>query len=116
MCSEHAFSYDWPVNSIQPTSDTPDTTAAAAESERLVIHPVGELDYFSARSLLDALMRHMRGRHTQIVLDLTALSFCDSSGVSLAASIRSLAQDSGIGFELRRSQAHTGRVFDLLPA
>jgi anti-anti-sigma factor len=76
---------------------------------------VGELDYFSATSLLDALKRHLAAYHTQIVLDLTSLSFCDSSGVSLASSIGSLATDRGIGFELRRSNNHVGRVFELLP-
>lgn len=89
---------------------------ADSTSERLVIHPVGELDYFSARGLLEALERHVPDRHSEIVLDLTSLSFCDSSGVSLASSIRSMARDIGIGFELRRSNTHTGRVFDLLPA
>ncbi len=82
--------------------------------ERLVLQPVGELDYFSARGLLDALEGHLAASHTQIVLDLTSLSFCDSSGVSLASSIGSLAADRGIGFELRRSDNHVGRVFELL--
>ena len=89
--------------------------ADGVERERLVLHPVGELDYFSARNLLDALKRHLAAYHTQIVLDLTSLSFCDSSGVSLASSIGSLAADRGIGFELRRSNTHAGRVFELLP-
>lgn len=88
--------------------------ADGAERERLVLHPVGELDYFGARSLLDALERHLGAYHTQIVLDLTSLSFCDSSGVSLASSIGSLAADRGIGFELRRSNDHVGRVFELI--
>jgi hypothetical protein len=35
--------------------------------------------------------------------------------VSLASSIGSLAADRGIGFELRRSNNHVGRVFELLP-
>jgi anti-anti-sigma factor len=85
------------------------------ERERLVLQPVGELDYFSARDLLDALKRHLAAYHTQIVLDLTSLSFCDSSGVSLASSIGSLAADRGIAFELRRSNDHAGRVFELIP-
>jgi anti-anti-sigma factor len=84
------------------------------ERERLVLHPVGELDYFSARNLLDALKRHLAAYHRQIVLDLTSLSFCDSSGVSLASSIGALAADRGIVFELRRSDNHVGRVFELL--
>ena len=88
---------------------------AGVERERLVLHPVGELDYFSAHNLLDALKRHLSSYHTQIVLDLTSLSFCDSSGVSLASSIGSLAADRGIGFELRRADNHVGRVFELLP-
>ena len=89
--------------------------ADGVERERLVLHPVGELDYFTARNLLDALKRHLSSYHTQIVLDLTSLSFCDSSGVSLASSIGSLAADRGIGFELRRADNHVGRVFELLP-
>lgn len=88
----------------------------AHTTERLVIQPVGELDYFSARSVLEALKRHVPEKHTRIVLDLTSLSFCDSSGVALASSIRSMAKDIGVAFELRRSQSHVGRVFDLLPA
>ncbi|MDH3250411.1 MAG: STAS domain-containing protein [Acidimicrobiia bacterium] len=92
----------------------PAVLADGVERERLVLRPVGELDYFSARNLLDALKRHLASYHTQIVLDLTSLSFCDSSGVLLASSIGSLAADRGIGFELRRSNNQAGRVFDLL--
>jgi anti-anti-sigma factor len=97
------------------TNDAPGTHTTGVEPERLVLHPVGELDHFSARNLLDAMKRHLAGNHTKIVLDLTSLSFCDSSGVSLASSIGSLAADRGIGFELRRSNSHVGRVFELLP-
>lgn len=97
------------------TKNNNEILSDGVERERLVLHPVGELDYFSARTLLDALKRHLSSYHTQIVLDLTSLSFCDSSGVSLASSIGSLAADRGIGFELRRSDNHVGRVFDLLP-
>ena len=97
------------------TTNTTELLSDGVERERLVLHPVGELDYFSAHTLLDALKRHLSSYHTQIVLDLTSLSFCDSSGVSLASSIGSLAADRGIGFELRRSDNHVGRVFDLLP-
>lgn len=104
------------MNSTQQQNPADTRPPAASVSERLVIHPVGELDYFSARGLLEALERHVPQRHSQIVLDLTSLSFCDSSGVSLASSIRSMARDIGIGFELRRSNTHAGRVFDLLPA
>lgn len=104
------------MNSTQQQNPADTLPPADSVSERLVIHPVGELDYFSARGLLDALERHVPQRHSQIVLDLTSLSFCDSSGVSLASSIRSMARDIGIGFELRRSNTHAGRVFDLLPA
>ena len=98
------------------TKNSNEILSDGVQRERLVLHPVGELDYFSARNLLDALKRHLSSYHTQIVLDLTSLSFCDSSGVSLASSIGSLAADRGIGFELRRSDNHVGRVFDLLPA
>ncbi len=98
-----------------PDDNGPIVLADDVERERLVLHPVGELDYFSARNLLEALKRHLAAYHTQIVLDLTSLNFCDSSGVSLASSIGSLAADRGIGFELRRSDNHVGRVFDLLP-
>ena len=91
-----------------------DVLGHGVDRERLVLHPVGELDYFTARSLLEALKRHLAAYHTQIVLDLTSLSFCDSSGLSLTSSIGSLASDRGIGFELRRSNNHVGRVFDLL--
>ncbi len=98
-----------------PDDNEPGLLADDVERERLVLHPVGELDYFTARNLLEALKQHLAAYHTQIVLDLTSLSFCDSSGVSLASSIGSLAADRGIGFELRRSDNHVGRVFDLLP-
>jgi anti-anti-sigma factor len=84
------------------------------ERERLVPHPVGELDYFSACNLLEALKRHLAEYHSQIVLDLTSLSFCDLSGVSLASSIDTLVADRGIAFELRRSDNHVGRVFEFL--
>lgn len=104
--------YDRSVTSTDNKEILPD----AVERERLVLHPVGELDYYSARRLFDALKRHLSSYHTKIVLDLRSLSFCDSSGVSLASSIGSLAADRGIGFELRRSNDHVGRVFELLPA
>ena len=117
MSASHASSVSFsPVTSTRQHHSADTRPQNAPTSERLVIHPVGELDYFSARGLLEALERHVPERHSQIVLDLTSLSFCDSSGVSLASSISSIAREIGIGFELRRSNSHSGRVFDLLPA
>lgn len=107
--------YASPMTSIRSATEPSCSGSVSAESERLVLQPVGELDHFSARTWLAVLNEHLLERHSQIVLDLTGLSFCDSSGVSLAKKVRSLAEAVGIGFELRRSQSHSGRVFDLLP-
>lgn len=43
----------------------------------MVLVPIGDLDYFAVRRIIDSLQSRELG--SSITLDLSALSFCDSS-------------------------------------
>ena len=64
-------------------TDTPRRVAAPDDPISTILVPLGELDYFSVRQLTDAAAAHMVGTYRSVTLDLSAVSFCDSSIGSL---------------------------------
>jgi anti-anti-sigma factor len=63
-----------------------------------VLKMAGELDHHGAPALRDALQRIALRPGQQLVLDLSSLKFCDSSGISvfIAARNQALAAQAGI--------------------
>ncbi len=84
-----------------------------AEDE-LTVKLIGEIDHHSARSLrveMDALILEVRP--TRVVLDLSEISFMDSSGLGLIMGRYSLAKELGATLILRAPTAAVMKIISL---
>lgn len=71
------------------------------DGDETVVHLVGELDFNSAGPVLDRLAELVEGGAATIVLDLGALTFCDSAGCSVFLRSHRAAQTLGARLVLR---------------
>ncbi len=78
-----------------------------------VVRLVGELDVDSARRCASALEQAVSEGSTVIVLDLTALTFCDSSGVRTLLSLQRGAADAGRELRVRGVDGPVAEVLRL---
>ena len=69
--------------------------------DSVVLHLQGELDTATAAHLRHALSRALSGDATGLVLDLTDLTFVDSTGINLFLSASRHAEDRDRSFALR---------------
>lgn len=77
--------------------------------EELADHALGvsgELDLASAPQLTAALARHLSSGHCEIVLDLTNLQFCDSSGLSVFVQAHRELRSAGGRLKLHNASPH----------
>ena len=91
----------------------PFTISVVPDGEGVVVSPAGELDIASVDAL-DGKLRDLRRQGIdQLVLDLGALEFLDSSGLRLLLSLRNDAEREGRGLRLLPGPEHVQRVFAL---
>ncbi|WP_326943800.1 STAS domain-containing protein [Amycolatopsis sp. NBC_00348] len=98
------------------------TTATRRSATGTVLEFAGELDAATSPDALAAIQALTLNRGEHLVVDLSALTFCDSSGISalLAARNLALAADAGIALvavpgQLQRSLRLIG-LADFFPA
>lgn len=83
------------------------------ERDRVTVAPHGELDMATVGAVEKELERlHDAGFRT-IVLDLSGLSFMDSSGLHLVMRWAEMASRDGFRFELEPGQQQVQRLFEL---
>ena len=88
----------------------------AEKRGRVRVRVVGELDAWTAPSLLQALgglhgragIPAQRGRDVE--LDLSGLSFLDTAGIATLADCRMAMRNAGWHFRVVRAQPHIGRL------
>lgn len=81
-----------------------------------VVRFIGELDLASAREAKDAglaALSALNGNGAPLILDVSELTFCDSSGVHALYAIRAQAEASGHSVTLRRPHPVVRRVLEL---
>ena len=83
------------------------------ESDHVVVAPRGELDMATAGAVEAELRRVVRADPPGIVLDLSGLSFMDSSGLHLVVRWAEESARDGFGFELKPGPPAVQRVFEL---
>src|SRR5947209_14087974 len=76
--------------------------------------PVGELDLQTAPLLEQQLAELDRDGLTRIAIDLSGLTFIDSTGVRLILRQQTAARNGGYGFALIPGPPEVQRVFELL--
>lgn len=78
-----------------------------------VVAVTGEFDVSSVDSVRNALDQALSKRPQTLVLDLSRLDFCDSSGVHLVVDIERRAGEQGTRFTVVRPTGAAWRVFEL---
>ncbi|GGN28856.1 anti-sigma factor antagonist [Lentzea pudingi] len=79
-----------------------------------VLSFIGELDSSAAPAAHDAIKQLPLGTGDQLVIDLTDLTFCDSSGIAALIAARDFAGKAGGMIALAAVPRHLSRVFGLL--
>jgi anti-anti-sigma factor len=77
----------------------------------------GEID-LSASAALGEVVQHVRrllqGRTRPIVLDMSAVAFCDAAGIPFVADLAELAEKADTNFGIQDPQPPVRRLFDIL--
>lgn len=74
---------------------------------------IGELDYTNAERLQHDLQEAIGPGVCNLVIDLTDLSFCDSTGIQVFLTIRKITQDRGGSIALTSLQPRLEKLFHL---
>lgn len=77
-----------------------------------VVRPSGELDLAGAPLLVTCLQR-LEDDRVGVIIDLSQLSFCDSTGLTALIGFRNRAEEMGRRFVLCRPTRPVRRVFEL---
>jgi anti-sigma B factor antagonist len=77
------------------------------------VRPVGELDLATSGELDDRLRELCEAGHDRIVLDLSGLSFMDSTGLRLMLSWDARSRSNGLEFVVAMPPDHVARVMAL---
>ncbi|WP_329043015.1 STAS domain-containing protein [Streptomyces sp. NBC_00178] len=79
-----------------------------------VLEITGDLDHETAPELRQAVHKLTLTTGQLLVLDLAALEFCDSSGISALLTARNLANEHGAGIALASVPANTARILRIV--
>ncbi|WIX75838.1 STAS domain-containing protein [Amycolatopsis carbonis] len=93
-----------------PTLDISTTTAAGTT----VVTAAGEIDTAVSDALRARLVAALEGRPGVLVVDLSEVPFCDSSGLSVLIDVRGRATEAGIPFRIVTQQRGLLRPIELL--
>jgi len=86
----------------------------ATEDGGLVVRVSGELDLTARGDLVDRAVALMTAADvTRLSIDLTQVTFCDSSGLGALLDIRRAAGDAGVEMVLRNVPPPVARLLDL---
>ena len=87
-------------------------TAKVAEITRdyTVVTATGEIDFQSYQPLQEVLTTQLRAGRSKVVLDLEAVSFCDSSGLGMFVAIHRRAGMAGGWLRLARPNPQLRRI------
>lgn len=93
-------------------SDLHVTTSPTPAGPALAL--TGELDHDSAPQLREAMGRLALGPGEQLILDLSGLTFCDSSGITAFIVARNKTIEAQAGIALAGTPGHIARVLRLV--
>lgn len=79
-----------------------------------ILHVVGELDYEQAAALSEQVERLFLSPGQNLVIDLSGLEFCDSTGITALLAARQRAQAAGADVVLAAVPANTLRILTIV--
>lgn len=91
----------------------PGTAASAPEARSVVCRIFGDLDLDTVGAARAALDRALESRPPILVVDLSGVGFCDSSGLNLLLQARYEAEAAGVTMRLASPAVAVARVFEL---
>ena len=100
-------------NSDRIREDIGLTVGLEQDGEALVIRPVGELNTSSTPTLDAELRRAINDETPEVILDLSGLSFIDSSGLRMLLLVTAHSQANGDQLRMLRGSAPVERVIQL---
>ena len=86
--------------------------AEARDGTAHVVSVRGEVDIATA-PMLDRLVRTLLESHAHVVLDLSGVSFIDSTGIGVLVAATRAAEDDGATFAIREPSRSVMRVLEL---
>ncbi|TXS44431.1 STAS domain-containing protein [Streptomyces sp. t39] len=102
-----------------PEEASGDGRFAVREGSRggvVVLSLAGELDHDTAEPLREALARHTGTGAGRVLVDLSGLTFCDSTGLNVLLHARLAAHDTGGSIELAGLRPPVARMFEITGA
>ncbi|NUP04166.1 MAG: STAS domain-containing protein [Nonomuraea sp.] len=84
-------------------------TAPPGRAAPTVVRPTGEIDIFAAMALRKQLMNALR-RSSALLIDLSGVSFSDSSGLAVLVGIQHRARLRGVVVTLSAPSAYTSHL------
>jgi anti-sigma B factor antagonist len=86
---------------------------ASVQGTTCVVAVSGEIDLFSVGRLQCAIDQALAGRPETVLLDLSAVEFCDSSGINLVVAAHRQAAEARVGFLVVRPAGPAWRAFEI---
>jgi anti-sigma B factor antagonist len=103
------------VDRLSGESDEPAGTGELllADSGEAVVEISGEIDVDSATAIGPVLDEALRQSDAEVVIDLTRVTFMDSSGIGMLISAKERADEAGVEIVLRSPSQPVRRVLEL---
>lgn len=103
------------MDRLSGESDEPAGTGELllAESGEAIVEISGEIDVDSATAIEPVLDEALRQSDAEVVIDLTRVTFMDSSGIGMLISAKERADEAGVVIVLRSPSHPVRRVLEL---
>ncbi|MEI6404156.1 MAG: STAS domain-containing protein [Actinomycetes bacterium] len=87
--------------------------SASQDGDRSIIFVEGEVDIVSAEILDSALLSEISSAPTQVIVDLSGVSFMDSTGLGVIVRGLKRARESNIDFDLVLTNERVLKIFSI---
>jgi anti-sigma B factor antagonist len=84
-----------------------------SQGEQTVLSVTGEIDLYTAPTLQSELMSALSAGHVNLVVDMSAVTFCDSTGINVLLAGHRHARERGGELQLARPGSATRRVLQV---
>ncbi|MFD0526687.1 STAS domain-containing protein [Kitasatospora arboriphila] len=102
-----------PAPTRRGTTRTLRITSTDVASTALILHLAGEIDQDQRTALEDALGTAVEARPPRLIVDLSGLAFCDSTGLNALLKTRLAAQAADVELVIAAPPAHVERLLKI---
>jgi anti-anti-sigma factor len=96
-----------------PYASTQLRVTVREDAELLVVQPRGEIDMAAAPALYDQLLMATNECSQPVVIDLSGVTFMDSTGLDMMIRTQRLLSSKGLPLRIRNARDTVRRVFDI---